>query len=504
MRGTVMARTRAEIWLAAAWLAAVGLPQRLATAHDDTVATPANSSPSRQPTGSSADRDQRRAGSFVVTLLNGDRLTGRMLSLDAERLQFRPDLARDVEFDIRLPRLTRIEPSRSQQPVEPRGDRVYPRAGGVIHGTLTGVTARSLKLDAHLVGRVQLPLDTLAAFVKEGRDLPLRTAAPELFEVIVRGAAPRIGMVAFAAGGLTISHGADTTSVAIPEVEAILFPSPEPEPEPELAAREPERPPPCVIRLLNGGEIVGSQPQLDRDLVSIATAGGGRVAVPLAHLERLSFGPPEIAFAGPRRVIFWSTCADPDEEVKHMADALAAGLPKGWQLDAEAKHPQLGDLEADLLKAGVLVVPEMEDFNQGQKLPEPRQIGHVLRTFLERGGTVVLAGVGDAPAAYWKTAGLLSLTACPRANKANFQFAKDTPLAAGVGASFAAVNATHEYLTDDRQLEPVAVRDGGGAAVLVKRFGRGSLVLLGMDYYATSAEVNRVLVNAVTLQRSGP
>lgn len=402
MRGTVMARTRAEIWLAAAWLAAVGLPQRLATAHDDTVVTPANSSPSRQPTGSSADRDQRRAGSFVVTLLNGDRLTGRMLSLDAERLQFRPDLARDVEFDIRLPQLTRIEPSRSQQPVEPRGDRVYPRAGGVIHGTLTGVTARSLKLDAHLVGRVQLPLDTLAAFVKEGRDLPLRTAAPELFEVIVR------------------------------------------------------------------------------------------------------FGPPEIAFAGPRRVIFWSTCADPDEEVKHMADALAAGLPKGWQLDAEAKHPQLGDLEADLLKAGVLVVPEMEDFNQGQKLPEPRQIGHVLRTFLERGGTVVLAGVGDAPAAYWKTAGLLSLTACPRANKANFQFAKDTPLAAGVGASFAAVNATHEYLTDDRQLEPVAVRDGGGAAVLVKRFGRGSLVLLGMDYYATSAEVNRVLVNAVTLQRSGP
>lgn len=402
MRGTVMARTRAEIWLAAAWLAAVGLPQRLATAHDDTVVTPANASPSRQPTGSSADRDQRRAGSFVVTLLNGDRLTGRMLSLDAERLQFRPDLARDVEFDIRLPQLTRIEPSRSQQPVEPRGDRVYPRAGGVIHGTLTGVTARSLKLDAHLVGRVQLPLDTLAAFVKEGRDLPLRTAAPELFEVIVR------------------------------------------------------------------------------------------------------FGPPEIAFAGPRRVIFWSTCADPDEEVKHMADALAAGLPKGWQLDAEAKHPQLGDLEADLLKAGVLVVPEMEDFNQGQKLPEPRQIGHVLRTFLERGGTVVLAGVGDAPAAYWKTAGLLSLTACPRANKANFQFAKDTPLAAGVGASFAAVNATHEYLTDDRQLEPVAVRDGGGAAVLVKRFGRGSLVLLGMDYYATSAEVNRVLVNAVTLQRSGP
>lgn len=503
MRGTVMARTRAAIWPAAAWLATVGLPPPWATADDDTIVTPANAAPARQPTGSAADRDQRRAGSFVVSLLNGDRLTGRILSLDAERLRFRPDVARDVEFDIGLPRLTRIEPSRSQQPVEPRGDRVYPRAGGVIHGTLTSVTDRSLKLDAHLVGRVQLPLNTLTAFVREGRDLPLRTAGPELFEVIVRGGAPRIGMVAFGAGGLTISHGADTTSVAIPEVEAILFPSPEPEPEPALAAREPGRPPTCVIRLLNGGEIVGSRPQLDRDLVSVATAGDGRVAVPLAHLERLSFGPPEIAFAGPRRVIFWSTCGDSDEEVKHMSDALAAGLPKGWQLDAGAKHPQLADLEADLLKAGVLVVPEMEDFNQGEKLPEPRQIGRVLRTFLERGGTVVLAGVGDAPAAYWKAAGLLSLTGCPRANKANFRFATDTPLAAGVGDSFAAVNATHEYLTDDRELEPVATRDGGGAAVLVKRFGRGSLVLLGMDYYATSAAVDRLLVNAVTLQRGG-
>lgn len=501
MRGMPLVLARSGIWLAALGLATVGLRWRPSLGADDTVVAQPGTSARRQPSVPATDRGELRAGPFVVSLANGDRLTGRILSLDAERLQFRPDVARDEDLDIRLSRLARIERSRREQPVEPRGDRVYPLAGGVMYGTLVGVTTRSLKLDTHLVGPVQLPLDTLAAFVKNGQDVPLRTAAPDLHEVTGRGGDPRIGTAVFASGGLTISHGMETTTVPLHEVEAILFPSPEPRPEPAFAGPEPERPPTCVIKLLNGGEIVGSQPQFERDLISVAMAGVGRVAVPIAHLDQLSFTAPDLAFGGPRRVIFWSTCADHDEEVKHMAEALAAGLPKGWQLDAETEHPTLADLEADLLKAGVLVVPEMEAFNHGEKLPEPQQIGKVVRAFLERGGTVVLAGVGDGPAAYWKAAGLVSVTSNQRASKADFHFAKGTPLAAGVGDSFAAVNATHAYQTDDAEFEPVATRDGGGAAVLVKRFGRGSLVLLGMDYYATSAAVNRVLVNAVTLRR---
>lgn len=503
MRGTPLCLARPGIWLVAFWLADAGLPRRLTLADDDAVVAQPQGPGRLHIRPPTADREQPRAGPFVVSLTNGDRLTGRILALDAERLQFRPDVARDADLAIRLPRLARIERTRPELPVEPRGDRVYPLAGGVIHGTLAGVTARSLKLDTHLVGPVQLPLDSLAAFVKNGQEIPFRTAAPELHQVTARSGAPRIGTATFSSGGLTITHGTDTTTVPLHDMETILFPLPEPEPEPAFAAPEPERPPTCVIKLLNGGEIVGSQPQWERDLISVAMAGVGRVAVPTAHVERLNFAPPEIAFGGPRRVIFWSAAADEDEEASHMAQALVEGLPKGWKLDAEAAHPQVADLEADLLEAGVLVVPEMEEFNHGEKLPEPQQIGKVLRAFLERGGTLVLAGVGDAPAAYWKAAGLVSLTACPRANKATFRFAKDTPLAAGVGESFAAVNATHEYQTDDAHLEPVAVRDGGGAAVLVKRVGRGSLVVLGMDYYATSPAVNRLLVNAVTLHRGG-
>jgi hypothetical protein len=114
---------------------------------------------------------------------------------------------------------------------------------------------------------------------------------------------------------------------------------------------------------------------------------------------------------------------------------------------------------------------------------------------------VVLAGLGDKPAAYWKSAGLISLTANKRDNEAEFRLLKGSPLADGVGDSFTSVNATQVYETDDPQFEAVASRDGGGAVVLVKRVGRGTMVLLGMDYFATSDAVNRLLVNAVTIQR---
>jgi hypothetical protein len=89
-------------------------------------------------------------------------------------------------------------------------------------------------------------------------------------------------------------------------------------------------------------------------------------------------------------------------------------------------------------------------------------------------------------------------------NQGSFTLLPGHPLAAGVGDSFASVNATYEYETEDPQLEPIATRPGGGAAVLVKRFGRGRLVLLGMDYYASSDAVDRLLVNAVTLHRVRP
>ena len=494
MRGNIRLWGRRGLWLAAS-LTAVIPSIRPSLATDDVVVERPDTTPrSRKP--APADPPSPRGPGFVVSLANGDRLTGRIVATDDTRLSFRPDVARDGELDIALPQIARVERSKPQDPVEPRGDRVYPRAGGMLQGTLVRVSPRTLTLDVHLVGQVQLPLAALAMFVREGRELPIRTATSDLHEVFPAAGEPLIGEAAFTAGGLTVSHQGVKKEIPLHTVEAIAFPVREP-PEPPDQVSPPGA---CVLKLLNGCEFVGTSPQFDRDQITVAMTDVGRVAVPLAHMDRLSFGAHAAAFGGPKRVVFWSACADRDEEVRHMADALTAGLPKAWKLDTPGDHPELADLEADLTKAGVLVVPEMEEFN-GEKLPEPEKLGKVVRAFLERGGTVVLAGLGDKPAAYWKSAGLISLTANKRDNEAEFRLLKGSPLADGVGDSFTSVNATQVYETDDPQFEAVASRDGGGATVLVKRVGRGTMVLLGMDYFATSDAVNRLLVNAVTIQR---
>jgi hypothetical protein len=88
-----------------------------------------------------------------------------------------------------------------------------------------------------------------------------------------------------------------------------------------------------------------------------------------------------------------------------------------------------------------------------------------------------------------------------RVDDETFTFARGHRLGKDVGESFEAVNGTYAYETDDEKLEPVAKARGGAAAVLVKKIGRGAVVLLGMDYYERSAAIDRVLVNAATHAR---
>jgi len=447
-----------------------------------------------RPQVSAAETD--REGPFVVSLVNGDRISGRIVALGDGILRLRPDVAADSDLDLPLARIEQVLHRRAGDPVEPRGDRVYPLAGGEIHGELIRIGPQTLKIDAHLVGRLELPLEAVAGFVRHGQELPYRTAPDEFHEVHSRPAGSVVGAAVFGPRGATVSLDGVSTAVPLQDVRAILFPLPEPRP-----GGDSPTPARCGVALLNAGRIIGSDPRFGNDQVSVAVAGDGRVAVPLAHLSALDFAVPGAGPGRPRRVIFWSTCADADEEVKHMADALAEGLPKGWKLDAAGEHPKLADLEADLKTAGVLVVPEMEEFNPG-KVPPPGDLGRVITAFLDRGGTVVLAGVGtDRVLAYWKATGLVSITSASRASKGRFTFAEKHPLAAGVEEGFDAVNGTYEYKTDDPALVPAAVREGGAAAALSKRAGRGMLLLLGMDYYERSPAVDRVLVNAVTSRR---
>jgi len=461
-----------------------------AAAEDDFSAGIAGDAAERAPAAeSAAEEPAERDGPFVLVLANGDRITGTLVGLDAERLRFRPDATGDVDLAVPVTRIAALERSRSEEPVEPRGDRVYPLVGGVIHGTLTAIDGRRLELDAHLIGPLELAPDSVAAFVRHDAERPQRSAAAPLHEVHAAGGSRLMGQAAFRSTGVKVSAPGLTAEVALREVTAILFPVVEP------AAVQ--RPTTCTLELINGSEIVGATPKFDAGRIVVDVGGGRTAAVPLDHVARAGFNDAEAG--GRRHVVFWSEFADEDEELVHMVDALREGLPPGWRIVADGQSAAIEDLDAALGEDGVLVIPEMESFDT-EEAPEAAALGRVLRGFLGRGGRVVIAGTDDSTREYWGETGLFSLESSDVA-EGSFRFVPGHELAAGIGQSFDAVNATCAYTTTDEGLVPVAREEGGAAAVLTKKVGRGSIVLLGMDFYVRDEATDRLLVNAVARKR---
>lgn len=434
-----------------------------------------------------AGEEAESPGPFVLRLANGDRITGTLVGLDDGRLRFRPDATKDVELPVPLGKIEGLERSGPDERVEPRGDRVYPVAGGVIHGTLTGIVGGRLMIDAHLVAPIELDVQSVAAFVRGDLEQPERSAADSLFEIHDAAGSRLVGQATFQANGVKISAPGLTAEIALRAVAAILFP----------VAERTGPTTTCTLELMNGDEIVGTAPRLEAGRLVLGIGVRGKAVVPIEHVAGVKFGGA--AAGGRRQVLLWTKCADEDEEAAHLAEVLEQGLPDDWQVVADADAGDAVTLAAGLKKAGVLVVAEMESFEK-DALPEPGELGGVLRAFLARGGVVVLTGMDKLE--YWNETGLFTVASVKRADdKTPFTLAPGHPLAKGVGESFAAVNGTHEYVTKDNALRPLATRQGGGAAVLVKRAGWGTIVLLGMDYYQRSPEADRLLINAVTQPR---
>lgn len=490
--------------------AATGLP---AIAADD-VADPepvaaqrqpkAKPRPKAEPQPKAESRDPTEGddteGPFAVTLVNGDRITGTIVGLEAGSLRLKPDVTPEAAVELPCARIDGVSRTGDAAALQPRGDRLYPVAGGVIHGPLSAIDAQGITVDVHLVGPITLPFAAVSAFVRQGNDQPERSAAARFAEVHDVSGSRFVGGIDVGPSALTVTAEGVTATVAVRQVSAILFPVTAERRRDGDGPDDHARPLRCTLELLNGSEIVGVDPRLDETGIVVGIAPDRTMAVPLDRIARLSFGSGAGPAAARRRVVFWSQFADPEEEVAHMVEALREGLPPGWSIEMDGGGPQAADLAAALQPAGVLVVPEMESFD-GAADVEAAAVGRDIKAFLGRGGTVVIAGVDDDTMPFWEEAGLLSLSAAERTAGGEFTFVRGHPLARDVGDSFKGVNATYEFETQDGDLVPVARGADGAAAVLVKKVGRGSLVLLGMDYFERSEAIDRILVNAVTLGR---
>ena len=123
-----------------------------------------------------------------------------------------------------------------------------------------------------------------------------------------------------------------------------------------------------------------------------------------------------------------------------------------------------------------------------------------LSQFLERGGTIIIC---DFNGGFGGTYGILTGAGLMSISWANYRtwytlyvVDPEDPMAQGVSPSFIAPDGTISFATQETN---VVVSDGAYPVVIHKKVGRGSIVLLGFDFYSSNRDTERILGNAVAL-----
>jgi cytochrome oxidase Cu insertion factor (SCO1/SenC/PrrC family) len=205
---------------------------------------------------------------------------------------------------------------------------------------------------------------------------------------------------------------------------------------------------------------------------------------------------PTRGVVAPGGVLAWIPCADEDEEYAHVVEAL------GFR-PQETRTRSASELRALLAGIGVLLIPEQEECSESSLASLGSDCGSVLREFLDRGGTIVGMSYAKGAEDILRGAGIL-----PGVND-DEDITGETvrvavpshPLAAGVASSFKAENGTTDF-SGVSAAATVIVKDADGdPVVFVQAVGRGTVVMLGFDFYQYNSDMAQLLRNAVSLSR---
>jgi subtilisin family serine protease len=143
----------------------------------------------------------------------------------------------------------------------------------------------------------------------------------------------------------------------------------------------------------------------------------------------------------------------------------------------------------------VLLIPEQENTSNSALQSIGTTWAATLQDFVNNGGVVIVC---DYSAGYGilNGAGLMNITSSSMYfNQPVNVIAPDDPVAQGVPSTYTACDGSLYYTTTESRV--VVQRTGYGPVVINKEIGPGNVVLIGHDYYASNAQQNRIVGNAV-------
>ena len=200
-----------------------------------------------------------------------------------------------------------------------------------------------------------------------------------------------------------------------------------------------------------------------------------------------------------KKVMLWGAFADKTDEYQKTKNILKKHL-NSWQIVENFSINLDDDFSRSLQTCRNLVIAEMENYDSEKGLIFAEKFMVHASRFLKTGGNIIILGARKSDSEFYKKAGLIELHQVQNTKGLKVKFNVNAKhLGHGIGDHFMSLDATHFYDVKDKLSMAMATNEKG-AAVVSRRIGNGYVIAIGMDYYESSIQTERLLINAIRLK----
>ena len=448
-----------------------------------------------------ADKAPEDPGLASFLRTDGNAAAGQIVSIDKDKVTYHPKDEPKKLATLELKKIASIEYPGAVAAGEERFDVIELRGGSWLMGRLLGFDKGRIRFQLHQGGKVLVPLTEMHVFRKPKAQTPSSDIVFSKYVVMADTGDVFIGDIKPTPDAALQIKGAVQVKVPYKRITAI-YPPVSAKPKPTTDATTKAAPPPVtVVTLRYGAILTGRELAVKDGKLSLTILKDQRVGVPLESV--LCIEPGQMAgatFVGMRSVLAWGAYSDRSQEFPWTVAALKAKLPANWKIHEDFSTSFGKDFRGRLFRCRALLIPEPESWGSGEKAELAADLKKIVEPFLRRGGNVVILGASTGPVKFLRDAGLLDVS---RANSRSSGAIRFTPagkrIAKDVGESFNAQNSTYFYRVGTKYKAQSWAEDPGGqaSAIVARRVGLGWVILMGMDYYNRSDELNQLLLNAV-------
>ena len=437
----------------------------------------------------------------ILTFGNEDRVHCRIRSLGEGKVTFRRLVAPKQTVSADVKDLVLISSgAEAGEPDRTKADLLELWDGSLLFGRFLGMTKQSIAFEIQDAGKVRLPLAGAASITRAGFTPPESLPEGRGHVVCTKKGDVLVGELAAQDGNVVVvDNKAFKLRVKHSQIMSIHFPQPQP---PESGPRAPDQASKrklSVVGLAGGGVLAGTDLAIKDGRTFLTLAGDQRVSVPLKSVIEITFtGEPGLV--GARQVLVWGAFADQGQELPRTVAALKQQIPKRWRIVQSLSREFDDAFRKELRRTRTLLIPEMEKWSSSGAGARAGKLKSLAGPLLRRGGNVVILGATSSHVKFFRDAGLIDVRQ-QGATSDNSQVAltaKGKWLGKGLGDTFKATNSTMCYKIGSTMKAHLLAGSGGKGPCVARRVGRGWVILMGMDYYASNAGTARMLANAVT------